>query len=173
MLTIGVSVEVPEPFGSYLQQVRVVAGDPLAKAIPPHVTLVPPTMLSESEAAAFEAHCARVAAAASPFEIELRGTGTFLPVSPVVFVALVRGMQECTLLQRAIRSGPIERPLDFPYHPHVTIAHHLPDRDLVAAQEALQDFRAAYTVYAFHLYHHGDDEIWRPAVAFELGAPPR
>jgi len=170
VLTIGVAIDVPEPFGSVLQQARVAAGDPLAKAIPPHVTLLPPTVVSGPESMEFEAHCERVAAAYRPFELELHGTGTFRPVSPVVFVALAQGAEQCSALERAVRAGPVERLLDFPYHPHVTIAHHLPDEALAAAECSLADFRAAFTVSAFHLYHHGADEIWRPVVAFELGA---
>jgi len=36
--TIGVAVGLPEPFGTELASARVL-GDPMALAIPPHVTL--------------------------------------------------------------------------------------------------------------------------------------
>ncbi len=40
---IGVSIPVPEPYGSLLQRRRAGFGDPAAHAIPSHVTLLPPT----------------------------------------------------------------------------------------------------------------------------------
>ena len=168
MLTIGISVEVPEPFGSFLQDAREAFGDPLARAIPAHITLLPPTLIREEEAAEVGAHLREVAAAYRPFEEELRGTGTFRPVSPVVFVAVHRGAAQCAALEAAIRTGPLARPVDFPYHPHVTIAHHIEESALTRAQEQLADFRALFACSAIHLYHHGGDETWRPVEAFEL-----
>ena len=41
MPTIGVAVAIPEPHASYLQQRREDFGDPMAHAIPPHITLLP------------------------------------------------------------------------------------------------------------------------------------
>lgn len=169
MPTIGVALDIPEPFGSYLQERREHFGDPLAYAIPPHITLLPPTEVADANLAAVEAHCAAVAADAAPFPVELSGTGTFRPVSPVVFARLTRGMAHCARLEQAIRSGPVERPLDFAYHPHVTIAHHVSEAQLDAAEAGLADFTAAFVARAVHLYHHGADEVWRPVVAFELG----
>ena len=75
------------------------------------------------------AHLARAASAVPPFDIHLRGTGTFRPVSPVVFVTLAEGISGCEVLADAVRQGPLEVDLHFPYHPHVTIAHHLDDAD--------------------------------------------
>ena len=40
------------------------------------------------------------------------GTGTFRPVSPVVFVVLAEGAAECTALQEAVRTGPAARELE-------------------------------------------------------------
>lgn len=41
-VTIGVSIAVPEPHGSKLQQLRAGFGDAAAHGIPTHVTLLPP-----------------------------------------------------------------------------------------------------------------------------------
>ena len=65
-----------------------------------------------------------------PFDIELRGTGTFRPVSPVVFVQLARGIGGCERLEQRVRPGPLTRDLPFPYHPHVTVAHDVADEAL-------------------------------------------
>jgi 2'-5' RNA ligase len=42
-----------------------------------------------------EEHLRKVALAEQPFELHLRGTGTFRPVSPVVFVQLAQGIGDC------------------------------------------------------------------------------
>jgi hypothetical protein len=42
-VTLGVSIAVPEPYGSLLQERRAGFGDPAAHGIPTHVTLLPPT----------------------------------------------------------------------------------------------------------------------------------
>ena len=44
MRTVGVSIAVPEPYFSQLREMRRAAGDPQADAVPPHVTLMPPTV---------------------------------------------------------------------------------------------------------------------------------
>ena len=40
-------------------------------------------------------------------------------------------------LAQAARSGPLEQELQFPYHPHVTVAHHLDESALDHAYETL------------------------------------
>ena len=40
--------------------------------------------------------------------MRLRGTGTFRPVSPVVFVNVAEGISRCELLADAVRRGPLE-----------------------------------------------------------------
>ena len=40
------------------------------------------------------------------FRVHLRGTGTFRPVSPVVFVGVVEGISQCEQLAAGVRQGP-------------------------------------------------------------------
>ncbi len=168
MGTFGVAITVPEPYGSALQGHRAEFGDPMAQAIPPHVTLLPPTEIADGGVVAFTDHLGAVAAMGVPFEMRLAGTGTFRPVSPVVFVQVSRGIPECERLEAAIRSGPVERDLEFNYHPHVTVAHHLDDDALDAAYGALSGFECAFAVTAVDLYEHGPDQVWRVARRFPL-----
>jgi 2'-5' RNA ligase len=170
MPTIGVAVAVPEPFGSDLQRRRGSFGDPLAGRIPTHITLMPPTEVDDLTYAAFEAHLAGVARSVEPFEVLLRGTGTFRPVSPVVFVQVARGISECEQLEEAVRMGPVERELEFSYHPHVTVAHHVSDHALEVAFEALAGYTATFPVRSIALYRHGADDVWRTVRTFPLGS---
>jgi 2'-5' RNA ligase len=166
----GVAVGLPEPFTTELQGWRERLGDPNAGGIPPHVTLLPPTALHTEDLDEVEEHLRTVAAGERSFEVHLSGSGTFRPVSPVVFVPLVRGVAECERLQRQVRSGPLARDVRFPYHPHVTVAHDLADDALDRAFAALADYDARFTVWGFTLFEQGPDQVWRPQRDFPFGA---
>ncbi|HEY9371706.1 2'-5' RNA ligase family protein [Streptomyces sp.] len=170
-VTLGVSIAVPEPYGSLLQERRAGFGDPAAHGIPTHVTLVPPTEVAAERLPQIEAHLARVAAAGDPFAMRLAGTGTFRPLSPVVYVRLAEGVSECTRLQKLLRdeAGPLVRELQFPYHPHVTVAHGIADEAMDRAFEELAGFEAAWTCRSFGLYEQGADDVWRRLHAYRFG----
>ncbi len=169
--TIGVAVAVPDPHGPCLQRHRAVFGDPQAESIPAHITLLAPVAVSDSDLDLVHKHLRTVAARHPPFSVHLRGTGTFRPVSPVVFVNLVEGISNCERLEADVRSGPLAVDTSFNYHPHVTIAHYLPDEQLDAAFTALADFEARFEVDGFWLYEHGRDGVWRPQRRFCFGSP--
>jgi 2'-5' RNA ligase len=168
--TIGVAIPIPDPYGPGLQRSREAFGDPLARSIPTHITLVPPMCVPAAAVAEIESHLRRVAETERPFPILLRGTGTFRPISPVVFVSLAVGISECEHLERQVRRGPLDRTPEFPYHPHVTVAHHLADGLLDRAFKELSEYEAAFPVWGFSLYEHGTDGVWRPQRHFAFGA---
>lgn len=170
MQTIGVAVAIPEPWASQLQDYRTRLGDETATMIPTHITLIPPTPIAPEVVPDVERHLAAVAARHRGFTVHLRGTGTFRPVSPVVFVAVVEGISECEQLAHAVRRGPLDVDLSFPYHPHVTIAHDLPPEALDRAFEELADFECRFSAEEFHLYVHDVVEGWRPTRGFSLHA---
>jgi 2'-5' RNA ligase len=164
---IGVAVPIPEPFGQELADARKLFGEPMAGLIPPHITLLPPTTVDVSIFEQAEQHLSLVAADQMRFDVHLRGTGSFQPVSPVIFVAVAVGISDCERLERGVRSGPLERELHFPYHPHVTVAHDLPQAALQRAFDELADYEARFNVGSFQLYEHRDDG-WRSLREFEL-----
>ncbi|MFI0965357.1 2'-5' RNA ligase family protein [Streptomyces sp. NPDC021080] len=177
-VTIGVSIAVPEPHGSLLQERRAGFGDPAACCIPTHVTLLPPTEVEDSALPAIEAHLVEVAAAGRPFPMRLSGTGTFRPLSPVVYVRVAEGAEACTWLQQQVRdvSGPVARELQFPYHPHVTVAHGIGEEAMDHAFEALSGYEAAWPCTGFALYEQGADGVWRKLREFAFGSavvPPQ
>lgn len=166
---IGVAIGIPEPYNRELQGWRDRLGDPNANRIVPHVTLLPPTEVDPEALPAIEEHLRLVAADEQAFEIRLRGSATFLPVSPVVFVPLVQGIAGCERLQARVRSGPLQRDIKFPYHPHVTVAHDLPAEALDRAFVLLSDYEAAFEVRGFSLFEQGPDAVWRPQRDFVFG----
>ncbi|KUF17789.1 MULTISPECIES: 2'-5' RNA ligase family protein [Streptomyces] len=177
-VTIGVSIAVPEPHGSLLQELRAGFGDPAAHGIPTHVTLLPPTEVDSGALSVIEQHLSAVAAAGRPFPMRLSGTGTFRPLSPVVFVQVVEGGSACSWLQERVRdsSGPLVRELQFPYHPHVTVAHGIAEEAMDRAYEELSEYEAAWPCTGFALYEQGPDAVWRKLREFAFGGstvPPQ
>lgn len=170
MPTIGVALAIPEPWATELQNYRTSVGDAMAATIPTHITLVPPTEVTEAELETVEEHLAAAAADVPAFEVHLRGTGTFRPISPVVFVSVVEGISQCEQLAAAVRRGPLAVDLAFPYHPHVTIAHDVADSRLDQAFDELADFECEFDVDDFHLYVHDHDLGWTATRYFALQA---
>jgi 2'-5' RNA ligase len=168
VVTIGVAVAIPEPWASELQSYRTSIGDAMAATIPTHITLLPPTEVSEDDLDKVEAHLADAAVDVPAFEVHLRGTGTFRPVSPVVFVTVAEGISHCEQLALAVRRGPLCVDLAYPYHPHVTIAHDLGDAQLDRAFDELADFECEFDVDDFGLYVHDHDLGWTPTRCFTL-----
>ena len=168
-VTIGVAIAVPEPCGSQVKDAREAYGDPQARAIPTHVTLLPPALVAPAMLTGIEEHLRAAAATVAPFRVSLHGAGTFRPVSPVVFLALAEGIAGCEQLERAIRTGPLLRRRNFPYHPHVTLVHDVPEATLDAAFADYSDFRFSFVADHFTLYRQDADRVWQPTAQFALG----
>jgi 2'-5' RNA ligase len=167
--TIGIAIPVPEPYGTQLREKRAGFGDTMAEAIPSHVTLMPPTQFELGELDGVCAVLDQVSARVPPFDMRLRGTGTFRPVSPVVFVAVSLGISSTEVLATAVRKALDAPEPGFPFHPHVTVAHNLDDAALDRAYDDLSDFECEFCVEEFALYHHDDEAGWVPQRRFPLG----
>ena len=89
-----------------------------------------------------------------------------------MFVTVVEGISSCELLADAVRRGPLAVDLDFPYHPHVTIAHHLDDDTLDRAFDELAGFECAFAADSFCLYVHDDGAGWQPTRAVRARLTP-
>ena len=170
---LGVVVSVPDPWAQLLVEWRGKCGDPQASLVPPHVTLLPPTEVRACDRALISAHLAEVAAAHPPFDMHLSGTGTFRPVSEVVFVAVARGIADCELIATDVRTGPLERPLNFPYHPHVTVAHDVPGDMLDMAYAGLAEVHAEFRVESFTEFEQLPGGSWAVAREYPLTGAPR
>ena len=168
--TIGIAIDIPEPWGGQLTRRRAEAGDPQAAYVPAHVTLLTPTEIDAADLKAIERGLSGVAAGYPPFMLLLRGTGTCRPITEVVFVTVAAGISECEQLNAAIHGiAGIERAARFPYHPHVTVAQDVPPAQLDAAFHDLAGFEARFPVDGFTLFEHGSDRRWRPQREYVLG----
>lgn len=168
-VTVGVSIAIPEPHGELLRDKRRLYGDVMADRIPSHITLAPPLVVDEAGIDALGEDLRELAEVFEPFRVRLLGTGTFRPISPVVFVAISEGIAQIeTLAAGVLRAIGAPEP-EFPFHPHVTVAHNLPDAALDVALEDLSDFRCSFDVDAIHLYVDDVDRGWVPTQHFPLG----
>lgn len=168
MTTVGILLVIPEPYGGELQVRRAAYGDPPVSGVPAHVTLLPPTEVGPGDLPAIEEHLAAVAARRHPFRMRLRGSGSFRPVSQVVFVNVADGTEECVALEAEVRSGALARELQFPYHPHVTLAHDLDQVTLDAAFREFADYDATFDLAGFGLYQQHDDGKWKVRRVFSF-----
>jgi 2'-5' RNA ligase len=167
---IGVAIDIPDPWGAALTVRRAESGDPQAAYVPAHLTLLGPTEVAPAAVLEIEEHLRRVAADFAPYGLQLRGTGTFRPVTEVVFVAVAAGISECELLAEAIgRTPALRRANRFPYHPHVTVAQDVAPEALDKVYDDLAGFSARFDVEGFTMFSHSGEGRWRPRRRFRLG----
>ena len=95
---IGVLIALPEPWVSQLTELRRSLGDSQGRRVPAHVTLLPPTAVDREQRESVLLHLRSVAERHHPFTLTLSGVGTFLPVSPVAFMNVTDGADECAAL---------------------------------------------------------------------------
>lgn len=154
---------VPDPIGSDVAAVRAAVGDELGAAIPPHITLLPPTTIDARQHEAFDEYLRRIAQNRPPVRIALEGSDTFRPVSEVVFLSVGEGAQDCTELNALVCAGPVSTPSRFAFHPHITLAHDVHEHvlDRVAARYA--DVDTAFVVGEMCLYSLDPQTGWRVA----------
>ncbi|MGY1708127.1 2'-5' RNA ligase family protein [Geodermatophilus sp. SYSU D00758] len=169
---LGVVVSIPEPWAQLFVDWRTKVGDSQAALVPPHVTLLPPTEVAVADRPLISEHLAAVARAHAPFDMHLSGTGTFSPVSEVVFVTVARGIGNCELIANDVRCGPLARSLTYPYHPHVTVAHDVPPDMLDLAYYGLADLDAEFRVDHFTEFEQTPSGAWAVAREYPLTGPP-
>jgi 2'-5' RNA ligase len=156
---VGVTLPVPGPLAAELERWRASFGDPMAFLVPPHITLITTTPASDWEWTL--EHVRAVAAKQSPFTVTLSSTGSFRPLSPVVFLNVRQGFRECVDLHSRLQTGPLERTLEFPFHPHVTVAHDVSEASMDDAERQLFSFEASFPVRSMGLYEHEPSGLWK------------
>lgn len=169
-MSLGVILGFPPEIAEELQRWRASFGDPMATVIPAHITLVTTTPTQDWEKA--RDHVREVARTQAPFMVTIAGTGSFRPVSPVVFINVEEGFGACVELHEKLQTGPLERELPFAYHPHVTIAHDVAPESLDEAETVLKDYRATFPVVSMGLYEHDTDGIWQLREELDFGTEP-
>lgn len=169
MPTVGIVIAVPDPWAVQLQQFRNNTGDIEAMTMSTHITLVPPLDVTEQQLPDVVGLLERTAANEPRFTITLDGTGSFRPVSDVVYVALSQGEAPCARLADALLRPPLDQARDFAYHPHVTVAQNVDQETLDDAERNLADFHCRFEVTKLNLYLQDVGQRWQRHSTYELG----
>jgi 2'-5' RNA ligase len=164
-----VAIVIPSPYREELDAARD-RYEPAWGEMPAHVTVLPPIDVDVDAMPAVLRHLAAVAGSTSAFPVTLRGSGTFRPASPVVFVAVEEGAEAFERLEGRVRSGDMAVESRYPYHPHVTIAHDVGDEMLDRARDDLAPFEASIEVRSMGLYEHVEGR-WDLVREFGFGPP--
>jgi len=168
---LAVAALLPEPVASHVQAWRRALREPTRDVVPPHVTIVPPQSVRAEELEAAVALVERAAAEAVPAVVTLDGAGTFLPESPVVFLAVGEGAPALAAIEASLRRPPLDR-RTHRFQPHVTIAQELPRPDLEQAVRDLAGFRASFPLREIALMEEDRGGVWRPLRRMTAGASP-
>jgi 2'-5' RNA ligase/GNAT superfamily N-acetyltransferase len=121
---LGVALLLDPPASLEVEGLRRALGDSSLGAVAPHLTLVPPVNVRAADLGR-ALRVARDAAAGQdgPLQVDLGPVATFVPASPVVYLAVGGpGLDRLAALRSAVLSGPLLRPGRWPWVPHVTLA---------------------------------------------------
>lgn len=170
---LGVVLLVPGRLADEVDGLRRALGDTMRERVAPHLTIVPPTNVREDDLPEALAILRAAAASTGPLTLSLGPVESFLPVNPVVYLA-VGGPELATVhrLREAMRAGPLARELPFEFVPHVTVATELAEERISEAMTALGQYRHVNVVVRhLHLLQEGEDRVWRPIAGIGLGPP--
>ncbi len=167
---LGVALLLDPPGSLEVDGLRRALGDTALGAVPAHVTLVPPVNVrAEDLGLALQVLRRAASDQSGPIAVELGPVTTFLPASPVVYLA-VGGpdLDRLARLRQAVVAGPMLRPDHWPWVPHVTLADDAPADRIEAALAALFSYRAA-TVFDRVVLLEEREHRWQPLADACLG----
>jgi len=146
-------------------------GDNSLSRIPAHLTLVPPVNVAEARLPEALAVIRRAAAATRPLTLELGPPRTFLPDSPVLYLAVDGDVAEVHALRGRVLRDPLARTTSWPFVPHVTLADSASPDVIDAAITALGRYRAQIRFDRVHLLRESAVRVWEPIAEAPLRPP--
>jgi 2'-5' RNA ligase len=167
---LGVALLLDPPGSLEVDGLRRALGDTALGAVPAHVTLVPPVNVrAEDLGLALQVLRRAASDQSGPIAVELGPVTTFMPASPVVYLA-VGGpdLDRLARLRQAVVAGPMLRPDHWPWVPHVTLTDDAPADRIEAALAALFSYSAA-TVFDRVVLLEEREHRWQPLADACLG----
>ena len=168
---LGVALLLPSPVAQEVDGLRRAVGDGSLRRIPAHLTLVPPVNVAEARLPEALAVLRTAAALAGPLTLELGPPRSFLPDSPVLYLAVDGDVAEVHALRGRILRDPLARTISWPFVPHVTLADSASREVIEAAVTALGRYRAQVRFDRVHLLRESAGRVWEP-IAEALLRPP-
>jgi 2'-5' RNA ligase len=170
---LGVALLLPDPVAAEVNGLRRGLGDTSLPRIPPHVTLVPPVNVREDQLATALTVLRAAAATAPPvITLTLGPPRTFLPVNPVLYLAVDGDREALGRLRDRVFVPPFERPLSWPWVAHVTIADEAQPERIEAALVALASYAAVAPidrVYVLQELKGEKGRRWEPLADVAFG----
>jgi 2'-5' RNA ligase len=167
---LGVALVLDPPVADEVDGLRRSLGDPALGRIPPHLTLVPPVNVRGDD---FDAALGRLRAAAAvvggPLVLTMGRPATFWPANPVIYLSVGGDLEGLRRLRDAVFVAPLERPLSWPWVPHVTLADSATEERIGAALVALSSYSAVATIDRVVMLEEGPGRIWAPVADVALG----
>lgn len=165
---LGVVVAIPEPWVTQLTEMRLGLGDLQGSLVPAHVTVLPPIPISTDRRTEVIRHLRSVAQRHQPFRLTLGGADSFRPATQVAFLTVTEGADECVMLADDVRTGPLDAPLRYPYHPHVTLAQDVDDPAIDLALDVGAQFEASWVVPGFRLDRVDETGMYSSMALFDF-----
>jgi 2'-5' RNA ligase len=169
---LGVVLLVPHPVAVEVDGLRRALGDGGVSRIAPHITLVPPVNVGERDLPKAFSIVRSAAASVAPLRLRLGPVATFVPVNPVAYLRVGGDADDLEGLERlrtGCLQGPLDRPQDHEFVPHVTVADALDPARLERVTAVLADFVADVTVDRVHVLAEQPGRVWRPVGDALLG----
>jgi 2'-5' RNA ligase/GNAT superfamily N-acetyltransferase len=159
------------PAAHEVDGLRRALGDSSLGAVAPHITLVPPINIRAGDLGRALEVVRRAAARSEPFALDLGPAATFMPVNPVVYLAVSGpGLADLLGLRAAVLTGPLLRPDRWPFVPHVTLADQASPAEADAALTALTHY-SSRTGFDRVVVLEERDRRWQGMADAALGAP--
>jgi 2'-5' RNA ligase len=144
--------------------------DPNYALIPPHLSLKPLFEASDEEVDILVSKLKSTAKKLNPLTIQITKYSSFAPVNNVIYMK-VEPTKELIQLQKAIENDALEKELEYPFVPHVTVAQKLSEDEHsdVLGRLRMTDVSYEETIDRFHLLTQLDNGSWTVYDTFILG----
>jgi 2'-5' RNA ligase len=170
---LSVGLLLPDGPAGEVDVLRRALGSATLDRVPPHLTLVPPVNVGTADLPAGLAVLRAAAAGAQPFELVLGPVASFEPATPTIHLAVRGDLEAVARLRAAVFRPPLERPLQHPFVPHVSLVEWAPLHRVRAARAALTGCSVGWPVDRLTALAEirGPDGVrrWVPAADVDLG----
>ena len=169
---LGVALILDPPVSDEVDGLRRALGDPWLQRVSPHLTLVPPVNVrSDDLAAGLEVLRSAAAAQAGPLRITFGPPATFVPDNPVLFLEVGGDIERLRQLRDAAFRPPLERPLSWPWVPHVTLADGIEENRIASALASLDRYTAVADLDRVVILEETRGRVWKALADARLGPP--
>lgn len=167
---LGVALVLDPPVADEVDGLRRAVGDPALGRLPAHLTLVPPVNVRAADLGRALTRLRDAAARLKePLRLTLGPVTSFLPDNPVLYLGVGGDLEALRVLRDAVFVPPLERPLSWPWVPHVTLADTAAPERIEAAVTALESYAAVATIDRVVLLEEGAGRVWSPLADVVLG----